>query len=255
MTKQLFKIEFNRVNLVTGHTNLIIMAELKKVSKDKLKDAVNKVAPQLSEDAVFVAGARNIKDDQIEIEFVQNRNVGGRPVNLLAVLNEGDGRFNTGRFTMRVWMMVNALGFNKTFSSLGTTFEEIQTACEGLTGDQRVAVLKPVSEITINGVTKPVKIACLETVDIEELPKSIRDLMNDPEGNEEYKDRYRLQTPQGVKIVDAFGNQVYRRFELSTGERADVLVDGKQLITDYNKSKGKAKTADVLGSLAGQLES
>jgi hypothetical protein len=230
------------------------MADLKKVSKAKLKEAVNKIAPQLSEDAVFVAGARNIKDDQIEIEFVQNRNVGGRAVSLLAVLNEGDKRFNTGRFTMRVWSIVSALGFNNSLKSLGISFEEIQKACNGLTDDQRVAVLTPVTEITINGVTKPVKIACLETVDIEELPKSIRELMQDPEGNPDYQDRYRLQTPQGVKIVDAHGQQVYRRFELSTGERADILVEGKQLITDYNKGKGKsASTKDVLKSLAGSL--
>lgn len=223
------------------------MADLKKVSTKKLKDAVDKIAPQLPEEAVVIVGARQVKDGQVEVEFLQNRSLNGSRVNVLAALNEGDKRFNNGRQTMRVWSIVSALGFNNTFPTVGVTLEEVKAACEGLEAEQRVSILTPVTEMKIAGKLTAPKIVVLETIDKNELPKAVREVMDDAEAPQEYKDRYILQTKEGVKIVDTFGNTVYRVHQMDVIDRPDVLVEGKQLITDFNNKKANAgQTTNVL---------
>ena len=230
---------------------------LKTVKKDKLKDAVNKHKDNLPETTVFVVGARPIKNGQVEVEFAQNRNLAGRRANLLALLNEGDERFNNGKTLMRVWTMVNALGFTKLFGKLdGIDFNDVVEACKEADDDQRVAILKPVATINIDGVQKAVKIVCRETVSMDELPKSIRENLKDPEVSDEIKDRYILQTggKDSTKIVDEFGNTVYRTFSLGLGDEEDILVANKQLASDYKEKSKSAKKSTTSSSALSAIE-
>lgn len=231
---------------------------MKKLTKEQLKTAVNEVAPKLGEDVVFVAALRAIKDKQIEIEFVQSRSLAGRRVSLLALANEGDKRFNTGKNTMRAWMMFNEEGFKSLFGNIeGFDFAKAKELALTATADERIGIFAQAK--TINVGTKeqpnnqPLKIVCKETTDVDQLPKSIKDQILDSNVSQDIKDRYILQTgPQAngnesVRIVDQYGNTVYRRYELSYGTDTDVLVEGKVLATELNNST-KTSTNDVLKS-------
>ena len=222
---------------------------MKKLTKEALKNAVNEVAPKLGEDVVFVAALRAIKDKQIEIEFVQSRSLAGRRVSLLALANEGDKRFNTGKNTMRAWMMFNEEGFKNLFGNIeGFDFAKAKELALTASADERVAIFAQAKTINVNGVNQPLKIVCKETTDVDQLPKSIKDQILDSNVSQDIKDRYILQTggAESVKIVDAYGNTVYRRYELSYGTDMDVLVEGKVLATELNSTK--TSTASALAS-------
>lgn len=225
----------------------------KVTTREKLLDAVKQAAPQLGEDVVFVAGARKIKNDQMELEFVQSRPLAGRKASLLAMLNEGDARFNTGRITMRVWLMANQIGLANLFAESGINFAEVAETIKGLKDEEVCAILAQVKTINVAGVQQPIKIVCKETVTVDELPKSIRDVINDPDAKQEYKDRYILQNGKDDVIVDAFGNKVYRHFELTYGQAEDVLVADKMLQSEYAKKLAKGtetkSASNVLGSV------
>jgi len=231
---------------------------MKKVTKEQLKNAVNEIAPKLPEDVVFVAGMRTIKDGQTEFEFVQSRSLAGRKVSLLALANEGDKRFNTGKNTMRAWMMFNESGFKSLFGTIeGFDFTKAKELALTATADERVGVFAQVKTINVNGINQPLKIVCKETTDINQLPKSIKEQIADANVSQDIKDRYILQTgPQAngkesVRIVDQYGNTVYRRYELSYGTDEDVLVEGKVLATELNNTNSVSTTASTLaGALA-----
>ena len=208
---------------------------LKKTTREKLLQAVKLAAPQLAENVVFLAGARKIKNDQMEIEFVQNRALAGRKASMLALFNEGDDRFNSGRTTMRVWLMVNLAGCISLLGHTGIDFNKLAEEVKTLSDDEIIAVLAQVKTVMVAGVQQPVKIVCKETVLTDNLPKSIREIVTDENAPEEYKNRYILQNGKDDLIVDEFGNKIYRHFELTYGDVEDELVTGKMLQSDYAK--------------------
>lgn len=221
----------------------------KVTTREKLKEAVQTAAPQLGEDVIFIAGARKIKNDQMELEFVQSRPLAGRKASLLAMLNEGNKLFSTGRITMRVWLMANEVGLSNLFAESGINFAEVAETIKGLKDQEVCAILTQVKTINVAGVQQPIKIVCKETVSVDELPKSIRDVINDPDAKQEYKDRYILQNGKDDLIVDAFGNKIYRHFELTYGQAEDVLVADKMLQSEYAKRLAKETTAKSTDSV------
>lgn len=227
---------------------------MKKVNKEQLKEAVNKVAPQLPENVVFIAAARQIKNGQIECEFVQSRSLAGRKTSMLALLNQGDARFNSGRTTMRVWSMVNVESFKAVFGEIeGLDFAAVAEAIKTCTTDERISILKQVENINVNGLVQPVKIVCLETIDVATLPKSIREQLADENVSDEIKARYILQTKEGESIVDERGNKVYRRYELAYGDAQDVLVEGKVLVSELAKKEAGVSSTKATNALISAL--
>jgi len=120
---------------------------MKIVTKDALKAKVNEVVTKLPEDTVFIAGIRKIKGGQVQAEFVQYRSLTGRKVSMLALLNAGDARFNSGRTLMRAWVMVNQEGFNTVFGiDLKAAIELAQTTKE----DEVVGLFEASKTINVN---------------------------------------------------------------------------------------------------------
>lgn len=215
---------------------------MKVVKREELKELVNKTAPKLPENVVFVAGLRQIKNGQVQVEFAQSRSLAGRKASMLALLNAGDARFNSGRTLMRVWLMVNPEGFKETF---GIDITEAVTQSKTAGEDEVVGLFQQADSITVNGIKQPVKIVCKETIEVESLPKSIREQLQSVDATDEIKNRYILQTKEGDRIVDSLGNVIYRRFELSYGEDTDVLVEGKVLASELaKKASGQTVNTD-----------
>jgi flagellar basal body-associated protein FliL len=222
---------------------------MKVVKKEELKKLVNETAPKLPENVVFIAGLRKIKDGQVQVEFAQSRSLAGRKASMLALLNAGDARFNSGRTLMRVWLMVNPEGFKETFGiDIAEAVAQSKTAGE----DEVVGMFAQAESITVNGIKHPVKIVCKETIDVESLPKSIREQIQSADVTDEIKNRYILQTKEGDRIVDSLGNTIYRRYELSYGEDTDVLVEGKILASELAKT-ASGQTVTATNTLAGVL--
>jgi len=218
------------------------------IKREELKNKVNVVAPKLPEDVVFVAAMRAIKGGQVQIEFAQSRSLTGRRVSVLALLNQGDARFNSGRTLMRTWLMVNEEGFKAVFGDIeGFNFKEASEAAKTASEDEVVAIFSQAKTINVNGVNHPVKIVCKETTNVEDLPKSIREQIQNPDVSDDIKNRYILQTKDGDKIVDELNNTIYRRYELSYGTDDDVLVENKVLQSELVKTaSGTKTTADAL---------
>lgn len=224
------------------------------VKKEELKAKVNEVAPKLPENTVFVAGVRAIKASangtpQYQVEFAQSRSLAGRKASVLALLNAGDARFNSGRTLMRVWLMVNQEGFKDTF---GIDLAEAMTLANTAKEDEVVGVFAPATSINVNGLAQPVKIVCKETIDVEALPKSIREQLQSADVTDEIKNRYILQLASGDRIVDSLGNVIYRRYELAYGDDTDVLVENKVLASELAKTAVGASTI-AANALAGVL--
>jgi len=219
------------------------------IKREELKNKVNVVAPKLPEDVVFVAAMRAIKGGQVQIEFAQSRSLTGRRVSVLALLNQGDARFNSGRTLMRTWLMVNEEGFKAVFGDIPDfDFKAAQEAAKTASEDEVVAIFAQAKTINVNGVNHPVKIVCKETTNVEDLPKSIREQIQNPDVSDDIKNRYILQTKDGDKIVDELNNTIYRRYELSYGADDDVLVENKVLQSELAKTASGTvnKTADAL---------
>lgn len=226
---------------------------MNKVKREQLKEAVNKTAPKLPENVVFIAGMRAIKNGQVQVEFAQSRSLAGRKASVLALLNAGDARFNTGRTLMRAWLMVNEEGFTEAFGEIPNfNFKEAATLAQTATEDEVVAIFAQAETINVHGIKEAIKIVCKETIRVADLPKSIREQLENPDVAEDIKNRYILQTAQGEKIVDEHGNPVYRHYVLSYGSDEDVLVENKILASDLaKKAAGVPATAQSI--LAGGL--
>lgn len=213
---------------------------------DKLTKMVQTVILALPETTVFLSALRKIKNDQIEVEFVQSRTLAGRRASIIGALNQGDDRFSSGRTTMRVWTKVTEEGFNASFPGIkdqeGNDFNFAEAAKLALTagGDERIAIFLPVTSVMLNGVLKDFQITAMETVEVEELPKSIRDQITNPDVDDAIKNRYILQTGErngkaSEHIVDKHGQTVYRWYQLDTTDRTDTLIADKYLVSDLAK--------------------
>lgn len=224
--------------------------------KTKLKEAVDAIKDSLPEDVVVLVSLKKIKNDaagnpQVQLEVLQSRALGGRTISLLAALNAGDKRFNSSRTTMRIWSMVNEKGFNEVFGEIpGFNFKEAYDKAVSAADDEVVGLMKQIKTVNVGGVKYPAKIVCIETTDIDTLPKSMRDQMNDPDVEDEIKERNILQTggDNSEHIVDSLGNKIYRRYDLQYGEAKDVMIEGKMLASDQKKP-AKQSTEDVLNKV------
>lgn len=224
--------------------------------KTKLKEAVDKIKDTLPENVVVLVSLKKIKNDgagnpQVQLEVLQSRALGGRTISLLAALNAGDKRFSSSRTAMRIWSMVNEKGFNEVFGELdGFNFKEAYDMAVKAGEDEVVGIMKQIQTVNVGGVKYPAKIVCIETTDINELPKSIREQMLDPDVEDELKERNILQTggENSEHIVDSLGNKIYRRYDLQYGEAKDVMIEGKMLASEQKKP-AKKTTADMLNGV------
>lgn len=245
----------------------------KKVKKEIVKKIIDENAPKLSEDTIIIASARKIKNGQAELEFVQNRPLAGRTSSFLSLLNAGDSRFKPSGTTMRVWALVGLANLERVFPASFTEEDVkiLQKEVEAMEERDKENVIQIFRKVSVlrddrNQDCIP-RIIAIETDDVEKLPKSIRDLMKDPDTPQEYKDRYILQTggEDSEEIVTEEGKRVYRRYELVYGKTLndpnmqDRLLPGKMLKSEYIKSYGdvtarlnstKSHEADVLQDFA-----
>ena len=231
---------------------------MKTVQKEVVKAKIDQIIGELPENVVVLASMRKIKNDasgnpQVQLEVVQSRSLGSGRTSLLAALNAGDKRFNSGRTTMRVWPMINKKGFEQVFGEIegfdfDTAYELAVKAKEG----EVVAIMAQVETVKVNGLNHPAKIVCIETTDINELPKSMREQMLDEDVDQDIKDRNILQTggDKSEKIVDEIGNTIYRRYDLQYGEAKDIMIANKVLISELTKKRSeKETTSDKLKSV------
>ena len=221
---------------------------IKKVTRDEVKAFVDQNASKLPENAIIIAAARKIKNGQVELEFVQNRTLGGRTTSILSLLNAGDSRFASSGTTMRVWLMVDPKNLKEVFPA-SFSDEDVKLISDLVSKmDERdsknaISIFRVANVVRDRGVDYTPRIIAIETTDVDELPKSIREIMNDPNQPQEYKNRYILQTggENSEEIVSEDGKRVYRRYELVFGRDLndsrlqDRMLEGKMLNSEFVK--------------------
>lgn len=228
--------------------------DLKTVNREQLKATVNKVAPQLKENVIFIAGARKIKNNQIEIEFVQHRQLNGRKTSILSLLNQGDERFNSSTgITMRDWLMVNTASLASVFPSVFTPemVKSLEKALEGIKEGDKTSIIALFKQVTAirdaKGVDHIMRIRVFETTNVEKLPKSIRETILDGNAPQEYKDRYILQTggENNERLLDDQGRTIYRVYALAYGRDENDKAIQDDLIGSYTRASEFSKTDTV----------
>lgn len=223
---------------------------MKTVAKEVVKNKVNEIIGDLGENVVVLVSLRKIKNDkegnpQVQLEVAQSRSLSGGRVTLLAALNAGDKRFNSGRTTMRVWPMVNKKGFNQVFGAIEDfDFDEAYKMAVKAGDGEVVAIMKQIETVNVNGINHPAKIVCIETTDVNKLPKNIREQMLDEDVDQDIKERNILQTggENSEHIVDEIGNKIYRRYDLQYGDAKDEMIENKVLLSELTSNKAKVET-------------
>lgn len=217
----------------------------KVINREKLTQITNEGISTLSKKypqivvAVAVRAVMNNetgKKESLEFEFLQQRTLGGRRLNVLGLLNLGDTRFSAGDIKMRVWSIVSREG---AISTLGFTEEQVDSLIkqsQEIGEDDRIALLKPIEVINTSEGPKEIKIICRESNDFDTLPERIKSQLDT-----EYADRYILQAPTGEdgeleKVVDENGATVYRWFELGLKDQEDTIVPNKLSMSNYLKT-------------------
>ena len=226
--------------------------------KEVLKDLVAKTVkePKIAVGSLFLAGVSRAKDykgkAQMMLEIVQKKNLrsgSNNRVNLMALANAGDDRFNSGIRAVRVWMKVTAEGFNNLFPEFSVKGEEIEKLVQTLAKDETVMIFgEKIKAINI-GEEKPV-VPYIRVVQFSEgtndgLPEKLLDILEKDESQvtedeAAYVNGLRMQTSGGEAIVDDFGNQVYETTMLSYGEEDNIIIP-KQLLSDFEAKKAKAE--------------
>lgn len=220
------------------------MAEVKTVKRDLLKEAVNIQLPiKAPNDEIVLVGCRKVNGGKYELEFAQARQLRSSKTDVAAILNESDERFSTNsKVIFRNWMSVEKDDVMKAFKvDLSAHFE----AADKAASDERVIVMMSMKTIYVGDVPRRLNIRVVETVDINSLPKNIRENI---EANNEYSENTELKAFNSVtnkleNVVDAEGNIVYRYTKLDhigDGESIDdVLVPGKMIASRYLANQGK----------------
>ena len=214
------------------------------VTNEKLTQASNDVIEK-HPNVVVVTGARFVmnnatgKKDSIEFEFLQQRTLEGRQMNVLALLHTGDKRWNSGVTKMRVWSTVTDDGAIKVLGLPEDFVASLKEQAAQLKDGERLAIMRPINTINTPEGPKQIKIICNETTDVSRLPKAIQSQL---EG--QYASRYMLQAPTGENgelenIVDEKGNKVYRWFTFGTADQKDVLVANKTSLSRFLENEGQ----------------
>lgn len=222
------------------------MANLKKVNKEALKNAVNTQLEKVTEEhQVVIVGARVIKDGRLELEFAQSRKLRNRKASVLALLNKGDARFNSNtRQVVRIWHMITLEGAKEAF---GIDFQPIHDAAQGIAEDERIMPMYVIDKFFAEGEEFKLNIRVRETTDVARLPKTMRE---DIAANNQYANNHKLLSPTGPNnelepVVDENGNFVYRWNELDYIKEGqdidDELVQGKLPLSRYNEQLASAK--------------
>lgn len=220
------------------------MVEIKTVKRDLLKEAVNTQLPIAApNDEIVLVGCRKVNGGKYELEFAQARQLRSSKTDVVAVLNESDDRFTTNTKTIfRNWMSVQKEDVMKAFKvDLSAQFE----AADKAASDERVMIMMSMKTIYVGDVARRLNIRVMETVDINSLPKNIRENI---EANNEYSENTELKAFNSItnkleNVVDTEGNIVYRYTKLDhigDGESIDdVLVPGKMIASRYLANQGK----------------
>lgn len=208
------------------------------VANENLTKLSNEIIDQ-HKGIVVVTGVRLVmnnktgKKESLEFEFLQNRTLEGKEMNVLALLHKGDDRWNSGLTKMRVWSTVeiesaiDVLGLPKDF--VNSLVEQGATLKDG----ERLAIMRPIETINTPQGLQVIKIICNETTNKNRLPEAIKRQLEGP-----YADRYILQAPTGENkalenVVDADGNTIYRWFTFGTEKQKDVLIPNKLSLSRY----------------------
>jgi hypothetical protein len=241
--------------------------------KEVLKDLVAKTVkePKIAVGSLFLAGVSRAKDykgrAQMMLEIVQKKNLrsGSSKVNIMALANIGDERFNSGVRAVRVWLKVTAEGFDTLFPEFSVKGAAIEELVQKLAKDETVMIFgEKIKAINIGEETPAVpyvRVVQFSEGTNDGLPEKLTDILEKDENavtEEEaaYVNGLRMQTAEGVAIVDDFGNQVYETTMLSYGEEDNIIIS-KQLLTDFEAKKARAEKAkskedvnDLIASLA-----
>lgn len=225
---------------------------MKKVTREQLKQKVNKAVDLVPPGTFFIAGVTQAKEykgqKQMILEIVQVKMP--QKTNVLALLNKGDDRFQASLRVVRLWLKVTAEGFNAVFNKAGIDGKEILEEIQSYKKGEVCLVLKDIPTINIHGVDEvpQIQIKQYSAADVNDLPSKIAELVIAEEDGTITEDqaltlnRIKKQTKDGNEIVDANGNQVYEDNQLSFGNVEDQYVQGMQLKSEWEKVSTKVGT-------------
>lgn len=222
-------------------TKIVTMEALTKASNDIIENHEGKVVVT---GVRLVNNSQTGKKDSLEFEFLQQRTLEGRTLNVLGLLHLGDSRWSSGATKMRVWSTVTKEAAIKTLGLQESLVDQLIDESQNLKEGERLALMAPIAQINTPEGKKGIKIVCIETTDSTTLPQSIQAQLLT-----EYANRYILQAPSGENkelenVVDENGNKVYRYFRLGISEEKDQMVPNKLSVSRYLNQQ-KEESLDV----------
>jgi len=94
--------------------------KLKPMKRSKLTDALNSKKAALKPGVFFITSFRATKDNSIQVEVCQNRNLQGRVITLLGMINQSDKRFRSDTTLLFDWLKLEPQDLINTFPTLTT---------------------------------------------------------------------------------------------------------------------------------------
>lgn len=111
--------------------------ELKPLKRSKLTDALQKQSGMLKPNVLFITSFRATKDNSIQVEVCQNRNLASRKSTVLGMINASDKRFRGNHTLLFDWMILTPEDFLQVFPTVKqhVSLEELKAVAESYDPD------------------------------------------------------------------------------------------------------------------------
>jgi hypothetical protein len=241
------------------------MTKLESTTRGKLTDDINAVAPKLKVGLMMVTCFRATKDNQLQVEFAQKRNLSSSTPNALTLLNKGDDRFRQSETMLYDWLTMRPENFINAFGDqTDATVEKLKEIAATWTPDAptgRDAIVFPQLDIVRKfydesyGELTPILLVT------EKRESELDTFYNGDNAAQKIQDAIEsknnlLRTgsdDDAEDIVDPeTGERIYRFVQTNFVEsgKKDTLIKGKMTRSEFER-RGKLATSKATGMSGG----
>jgi hypothetical protein len=231
------------------------------MTRRKLTEKINELKDKLKRDLLMVTAFRATKGGSLQVEFCQNRALGGKKLTALQLLNRSDKRFGGETTLVFDWLTMKPEDYLKTFKGqTDATLESLQAIADTWTPDAptgKDAIVYPQLDIVTKFYDSVNEENLTPVITVTEVVESdLNKFYKGTNAEEKAKDTIDrgnavMKTGSGddaeYLVHPETGEKIYRfaRTEFKEHGAADTIISGKMPLSQFVKNVGEVVEADT----------
>lgn len=239
------------------------MSELKPMKRQKLTEEIRKAKNNLKKGVFMITSFRPTKDNSIQVEVCQNRQLGGRKQTLLGLLNRSDDRFGSETTLLFDWLTFKPADFIAAFPESGVSLKDLEDIAAQWsptleTGSDAIVyprmklitkIMDSVNEVELTPVIVVTEVTHSQLVNGEffrgknaeqQIENTLEKGSNVMKTGSSDEDEFLVHPDTGEKVYR------FTRTEFAENKPTDSLIEGKMTESQYKKTYRTATAAQTV---------